>query len=102
MDTVTLPPELERFANEAVAAGRYRDLADVVTAGMSLLQRQERRAPPSWGPSRLPGAEADRDGWVTLDEMTGRWTASSPNWTARREPAWRFYATGAGRSIGVT
>src|SRR5208282_1526459 len=41
MDTVTLPPELERFATEAVAAGRYRDLSDVVAAGVSLLQRQE-------------------------------------------------------------
>ena len=41
MDNVTLPPELERFATEAVAAGRYRDVSDVVAAGVSLLQRQE-------------------------------------------------------------
>jgi hypothetical protein len=25
MDSVTLPPVLERFATEAIAAGRYRD-----------------------------------------------------------------------------
>jgi putative addiction module CopG family antidote len=41
MDTVTLPPELERFAEEAVAAGRFPDVAAVVAAGVSLLQRQE-------------------------------------------------------------
>ena len=40
MDTVTLPPELERFAAEAVAAGRYRSVSDVVAAGVTLLQRQ--------------------------------------------------------------
>ena len=41
MDNVTLPAELERFAAEAVASGRYRDVSDVVAAGVSLLRRQE-------------------------------------------------------------
>ena len=41
MDDVTLPPELERFAEAAVAAGRFRDMSEVVAAGVSLLQRQE-------------------------------------------------------------
>ena len=35
MDAVTLPPELERFAEEAVAAGRYRDFSELVAAGVS-------------------------------------------------------------------
>jgi putative addiction module CopG family antidote len=38
MDDVILPPELERFAEEAIAAGRYRDLSELVAAGVSLLQ----------------------------------------------------------------
>jgi putative addiction module CopG family antidote len=42
MDDVTLPPELERFTAEAIATGRYRDLSEVVAAGVSLLRRQER------------------------------------------------------------
>ena len=42
MDAVTLPPELERFAEEAVAAGRYRDFSELVAAGVSLVQRRER------------------------------------------------------------
>ena len=41
MDTVTLPPELVQFAEDAVAAGRFRDISEVVAAGVSLLQRQE-------------------------------------------------------------
>ncbi len=39
MNTVTLPPDLERFAADAVAQGRYADLSDVVRAEVSLLQR---------------------------------------------------------------
>lgn len=40
-DTVALPPELERFVAEAIAAGRYRDVTEVVAAGVGLLQRAE-------------------------------------------------------------
>src|SRR5438270_1840094 len=42
MNDMILPPELERFAAEAIAAGRYRDKAELLAAGVSLLQRQER------------------------------------------------------------
>lgn len=41
MHTVTLPPELARFAEKAVAAGRFADVSAVVAARVSLLQRQE-------------------------------------------------------------
>ena len=67
MKTVTLPPELERFAREAVAAGRYRDLAEVVAAGVSLLQRMESERAAFV--RSLEEAEADRDRWLTLDEV---------------------------------
>ena len=70
MDTVTLPPGLERFASEAVAAGRYRDLSEVVTAGMRLLQREEAELAAFVDSLEAARAEADRDGWVSLDEMT--------------------------------
>jgi len=40
MDGMNLPPELERFAKEAVAAGRYRDVAELVAAGVSLLRHE--------------------------------------------------------------
>ena len=51
MNAVTLPPDLERFAGEAVAAGRYRDAAEVVRARMALLRRMEtgRTTPPGGG-----------------------------------------------------
>lgn len=72
MDTVTLPPELERFATEAVAAGRYRTVADVVVAGVTLLQRKE-QARDELLASVLAAKEAsDRDGYLTGDEVAAR------------------------------
>jgi hypothetical protein len=53
MNDMTLPPELERFAAEAIAAGRYRDKTELLAAGVSLLQRQERAVLSFW-PRCLP------------------------------------------------
>ncbi len=41
MATVTLKPDQERFAAEAVAGGRFRDVDGVVEASLTLLQRAE-------------------------------------------------------------
>ena len=64
-----LPPELERFATEAVAAGRYRDLSDVLAAGVKLLQQAEAEVAAFVDSLDAARAEADREGWHTLDEV---------------------------------
>ena len=64
-----LTPELERFATEAVAAGRYRDVAEVVQAGVSLLQRQEAARADLLASVLAAQEEADRDGCVSLDAV---------------------------------
>jgi putative addiction module CopG family antidote len=69
MADVTLPPELERFAEEAVAAGRFRDRSEVVAAGMRLLQREEAELAAFVESLEAAEAEADRDGWYSLDEV---------------------------------
>ena len=69
MDNVMLTPEQERFATEAVASGRYRDTAEVVRAGVNLLQRAEAEAAEFVASLEEARAEADRDGWVTLEDM---------------------------------
>lgn len=69
MDGVTLPPDLEQFATEAVAAGRYRDTAEVVRAGVQLLQRAEAEVVEFVASLETARDEANRDGWVNLDEM---------------------------------
>lgn len=72
MDDVTLTPELERFATEAVAAGRYRDVSDVVRAGVSLLQRQEQARADLLASVLAAEEEAEREGCVSGDEMLAR------------------------------
>jgi putative addiction module CopG family antidote len=67
MDSVTLPPELERFATEVVAAVRYRDLSDVLAAGARLLQRQEQARAKLI--ASLEEAEAESERWLSLDEV---------------------------------
>jgi putative addiction module CopG family antidote len=71
MDSVTLPPELERFATEAVAAGRYRDVSAVVAAGVSLLQRAEAARAEFNASLEEAEAESERLGFLTADEVHG-------------------------------
>ena len=72
MDDVTLPPELEQFAQQAVATGRFRDISEVVAAGVSLLQRQEQARAELLASVVAAEEEADRDGYFTADEMIAR------------------------------
>jgi putative addiction module CopG family antidote len=69
MDTITLPPELEQFATEAVATGRYRNVSDLVAAGLSLLQRQEQARTAFARSLEEAEAESERDGWHSLDDV---------------------------------
>jgi putative addiction module CopG family antidote len=72
MDDVTLPPELKRFAEEAVAAGRFRDVSAVVAAGVSLLQRQEQARAELLASVLAAEEEAEREGCVSGQEMLAR------------------------------
>ena len=72
MNSVILSPELERFAAEAVASGRYRNVADVVAAGLSLLQRQEQARAELLASVLAAEQEAERAGCVSGDEMLAR------------------------------
>ena len=69
MNAVTLPPELERFAAEAVASGRYRDVTDVVAAGLKLLRQSEAEVAAFVASLEAARAEAERDGWHSLDDV---------------------------------
>ncbi len=53
MNAATRPPELECFTDEMVANGRYRDLDEVIRTGLGLLRQ----------------AEAERDGFFTIDKV---------------------------------
>ena len=72
MNAVTLPPDLERFAAEAVASGRYPDLSAVVEAGISLLQRAETARAALLASVTAAQEEGDRGGSLTADDLTAR------------------------------
>jgi antitoxin ParD1/3/4 len=69
MDCIALPAELARYADDAVAAGRFRDRAEVVAAGLKLLQQADAEQAEFVKSLEDARAEADRDGWVSLDDM---------------------------------
>jgi len=69
MDDVSLPADLAQFATDAVAAGRFRDVAEVVAAGVSLLQRQEQARAAFIQSLEDAEAEAERDGWHSAEDV---------------------------------
>ena len=66
---VLLPPDLDRFAAEAVATGRYPDVAAVVAAGVELLRQQEAARAEFIATLEAAEAESDRDGWIELEDV---------------------------------
>ncbi len=72
MNEVTLPPDLERFAEDAVASGRNQDVSDVLAAAVSLLRRQEQARAELLASLVVAKAEADREGYLTGDEVAVR------------------------------
>ena len=69
MNAVTLSPELERFADEVVANGRYRDLDEVVRTGLTLLRQAEAEWDAFIASLEATRAKAERDGFFTIDEV---------------------------------
>jgi antitoxin ParD1/3/4 len=69
MDGVTLPPELEQFAAEAVASGRFRDVDEIVRTGVDLLRRRETARAAFIKSLEDAQAEAERDGWHSLEDV---------------------------------
>lgn len=72
MDDVTPPPELEQFAEAAVAAGRSRDVSAVVAAGVRLLQRKDEARAELLASVLAAKEESDREGYLRGDEVAER------------------------------
>lgn len=72
MDGMTLPPDLTRYADEAVASGRFLNRGEVVAAGLKLLQQADTEVAAFVKSLEDAKAEADRDGWVSLEDMVGQ------------------------------
>jgi len=65
---VHLSPELERFARQCVAEGRYNNVSEVVRSALRMLQDAEERKRAFMAMLDGVREEADRDGWVSGDD----------------------------------
>ena len=66
---VHLTPELERFARQCVAEGRYNNVSEVVHSALRLLQDLEEQRRHLLQQMQDAEAEADREGTYTLEEV---------------------------------
>jgi antitoxin ParD1/3/4 len=66
---VSLTPELERFARECVAGGRYNNVSEVVRAALRMLQEWEQQREQFTATLDEALEEADRDGAFTVEEV---------------------------------
>jgi antitoxin ParD1/3/4 len=66
---VSLTPELERFARECVAEGRYNNVSEVMRAALRLLQEWEQQRQQFTSMLDEAVAEAGRDGTFTVEEV---------------------------------
>jgi len=73
---ITLKPDLEQFARDCVADGRYEDVGSVIKAALALLQEQEERRKRLSDSLDEAMAEADRDGCFTAAEVAAEMRAA--------------------------
>jgi antitoxin ParD1/3/4 len=67
---VHLTPELERFARDCVAAGRYNNVSEVVRSALRLLQDYEAQRRAFTESLIEAETEADRDGTFTVEQVS--------------------------------
>lgn len=72
---VKLSPALEKFAEDCVARGRYKDVNEVVDSALHLLRDQEARRQAFVRSLEEAQAEAERDGYFTIEEVVAEMKA---------------------------
>ena len=70
MNIVSLPPDLEQFAQRAIDAGRYRDMTGVVSAAMGLLKQMEADREAMIVSLEEAQAERVRLGFTTIEDLS--------------------------------
>lgn len=72
MDDLQLSPDLQKFADEAVADGHYQDFAALVRAGLELLRESHAEVAAFVASLEEAQAEGERDGFLTAEEVETR------------------------------
>jgi antitoxin ParD1/3/4 len=66
---VHLTPELERFAREVVAEGRYNNVSEVVRQGLRMLQEADERRRAFTASLHAAIEDAERNGYHSIDDV---------------------------------
>jgi antitoxin ParD1/3/4 len=66
---VHLTPELEQFAQDCVASGRFNNVSEVVRSGLRLLQEAAERRVAFVASLEAAVAEGERDGFLGADAV---------------------------------
>lgn len=90
MPNVSLTPELEGFAEQCVASGRYGNVSEVMRAALRLLQEQEARREAFTRMLEQADREADERGCFEIDDVIAE---------VDRELAARETSKGAARRV---
>jgi antitoxin ParD1/3/4 len=72
---VSLTPELEIFAKECVASGRYNNVSEVVRDGLRMVQDAEERKKAFMRSLTEAREESEREGWVEIDDLAAEMDA---------------------------
>ncbi len=67
---IELSSDIEGFVQELVAAGRFADADEAVNYGLSLLRDQQAQKDAFMAMLKEAEAEAERDGYFTIEEVT--------------------------------
>lgn len=81
---VKLSPALEKFAEDCVAEGRYEDVNEVVNSALHLLRDQEARRQAFVRSLEEAQAEAERDGYFTIEGVVAEMKAAIDEVEAER------------------
>jgi putative addiction module CopG family antidote len=86
MDGIALPPDLEQFAAEAVASGRFRDIDELVRTGVDLVRRRESARSEFVATLDASLAEGERDGFFSVEEIERDMDAAIAEVVAQTRP----------------
>jgi antitoxin ParD1/3/4 len=89
MGKVSRRPDLEAFAEQCVASGRYGDLESVVDAGLALLREREKQRAAFVASLEAAEREADEKGWLEIEEVIAALDADEAAERAQEETARR-------------
>jgi putative addiction module CopG family antidote len=81
---VKLSPASKKFAEDCVTQGRYENVDEVVNSALRLLQDQEARRQAFVRSLEEAQAEAERDGYFTIEEVVAEMKAAIDEVEAER------------------